>query len=93
MHPLSKSAGNERGGDDGEFHLEESEERQRNSGSGKADLGGLTGGRHNILHAATFHHKKIKRVADDMADIVTESEAKAEDNPDYTDKSHYDKTL
>lgn len=81
------------GGDDGEFHLEEGEQRKGDSSGRQADLRGLGGGIGDIGHPYPVHHEKVKRVADHMAYIVAEGQREAEHHPYHAHETHHDEAL
>ena len=82
---LRERARDERRRDDGELHLEESEERERD---GRRD-------RHVHLRAHAAEHEELRRVADqaESAHVVAETKRESEHHPEHRDDAHRDETL
>ena len=93
MDALGKRSRDERGGDDGEFHLKECEQGQRNRGSGDAYLRGNVFRVGHVGDADVVKHEEVCGIAYDVPDVVAESEAEPEDHPYDADHAHYDKAL
>ena len=80
-------------GMDGEFHLEESKQREWDCRGDETYLRELMLGVCNVGDPYPFHHEEIAGVTDDAADIVAEGESESEDNPQHAHEPHDDEAL
>ena len=88
-HPFGKRTRNERGGDDGKFHLEQREERQWDCST--TQYVSCRSGINTTTH--TLKHQERQRIAYHTADVVAKAKRESYNHPQDRNQAHGDKRL